>query len=66
VLVAVLAWPTRLGGAFFGVVVALWGTPLTMHVRSLCHVQTSLSLRFVSGVRPGDLLSDPHVSGKRQ
>jgi len=51
-LVAVLGFPVGLGGAFLGVVVALWVTLLCKHEMSLCIVRTSSSLSFASGVSP--------------
>jgi hypothetical protein len=49
-LVAVLGFLAGLGGAFFGVVVALWVTLLCKHEMSLCIERTSSSLSFTSGV----------------
>jgi hypothetical protein len=51
-LVAVLGFLAGLGGAFLGVVVALWVTLLCKHEMSLCIVWTSSSLSFASGVSP--------------
>ena len=51
-LVAVFDFPAGLGGAFLGVVVAVWVTPLCKHEMSLCMVRTSSSFIFMSGVSP--------------
>jgi hypothetical protein len=51
-LVEVFDFLAELGGAFFGVVVALWVTLLCIHEMSLCIVWTSSSFLFASGVSP--------------
>jgi hypothetical protein len=52
VLIAVFDFLTGLGGAFFGVVVALRVTHLCKKEMSLCNVRTSSSLNIASGVSP--------------
>jgi hypothetical protein len=51
-LVMVLGFLAGLGGAFLGVVVALWVTLLCKHEMSLGILRTSSSLSFASGVSP--------------
>jgi hypothetical protein len=75
-LIAVLSFLAGLGGAFLGVVVALWVTLLCKHEMSLCIVWTSSSLSFASGVSPrrsqelstsvSQMLVNSYLSGRCQ
>jgi len=50
-LIAIFDFLAALGGASWGVLVALQVTHLSMHEMTVCIVQTSCSLNFISGIR---------------